>query len=296
MTLTERKRLLKSMDGAKKDELILTYFKRMDKQEKELFDLYIQAVAEGKEPPDAKAKIIDVKKARTKAEKLIDRMLGWRRCRGATRTKMKNEMKSILKELPLMPEEAVEYDLACQTYLEIARQLCVVDERSYYWSGCLEEMNLTWTELYRTACSMYMARGIRVETFEKLCDAILPMANGDWIIQDELLDVLMGYIRNGDLRFDLIDDYDQKIRALHAEDSAQIQKNRKRIDLYEHFYIRLMEADGQKEAALAQVRAWEGSERHSEIRHLLETAAREKKREEEERFASLAREKEDESD
>ncbi|MFR7638167.1 MAG: hypothetical protein ACLUYS_00715 [Allobaculum sp.] len=157
-------------------------------------------------------------------------------------------------------------------------------------------MNLTWTELYRTACSMYMARGIRVETFEKLCDTILPMANGDWIIQDELLDVLMGYIRNGDLRFDLIDDYDQKIRALHAEDSAQIQKNRKRIDLYEHFYIRLMEADGQKEAALAQVRAWEDSERHSEIRRLLETAAREKKREEEERFASLAREKEDESD
>lgn len=49
MTLTERKRLLKSMDGAKKDELILTYFKRMDKQEKELFDLYIQAVAEGKD-------------------------------------------------------------------------------------------------------------------------------------------------------------------------------------------------------------------------------------------------------
>ncbi|MEY8310204.1 hypothetical protein AAK899_11890 [Erysipelotrichaceae bacterium 51-3] len=72
MTLTQLRTMLKGMSEEQKNTFLLEYYKRLSKQDKEMFALLLELTKDNKPLPDKKAKIIDLKAAEKKYPAFVD--------------------------------------------------------------------------------------------------------------------------------------------------------------------------------------------------------------------------------
>lgn len=296
MTLTELKRVLRHMDASKKDEIILAYYKSRSKEEKELLSLYVSAVDENRELPSPKAVVTDPKEVEEVIKSLrkqYSRYTAMSRRTTAVR-RLIRKVKDILKVIPLMPTGADKYDALCDTFRILYFDICGGMD-SGLWAFAREDLNTSKDELFRTYASMVLAKGINVAALNDLVEVIRKSATRDWFERYRLFEILISWIRNGDLRFEMIEQQETMLLDLKNEKEEMRPGLRSdRMACRAMFYLFLMQAEGTAEGAFAWLEKNIRPGFGEEMRRVWNSCVKAAKEEEAIRLAKMAHDNDEE--
>ena len=278
MTLSEFRRLLASATPAQKDEFIETWYKRLNRQDKEMFEIVLKAVEGKAEMPSTKAVIVDVKKTAKMLERISTNLFSYAWVTGSRRTKTKQMIRELMKTLPLVPSQAKDYDQVILQYKTLIVLLELGDQDGTEWEGLEMRVSAVPQDMYRTLCTMIFQDGI---TPDKLMEQLFWTSMGGvitWGLRYDFLEILATWIRNGDLRMDII----ERCEAAAIERKKELEETSKplqddRLLTILIFYLYLMD----KEEALSAGISWmengelqsvahQSAELYRKLRHAVE--------------------------
>ena len=278
MTLSEFRRLLASATPAQKDEFIETWYKRLNRQDKEMFEIVLKAVEGKAEMPSTKAVIVDVKKTAKMLERISTNLFSYAWVTGSRRTKTKQMIRELMKTLPLVPVQAKDYDQVILQYKTLLVLLELGDQDGTEWEGLEMRVSAVPQDMYRTLCTMIFQDGI---TPDKLMEQLFWTSLSGvitWGLRNDFLEILATWIRNGDLRMDII----ERCEAAAIERKKELEETSKplqddRLLTILIFYLYLMD----KEEALSAGISWlengelqpiahQASELYRKLRHAAE--------------------------
>ena len=278
MTLSEFRRLLASATPAQKDEFIETWYKRLNRQDKEMFEIVLKAVEGKAEMPSTKAVIIDVKKTAKMLERISANLFSYAWVTGSRRTKTKQMIRELMKTLPLVPVQAKDYDQVILQYKTLLVLLELGDQDGTEWEGLEMRVSAVPQDMYRTLCTMIFQDGI---TPDKLMEQLFWTSLSGvitWGLRNDFLEILATWIRNGDLRMDII----ERCEAAAIERKKELEETSKplqddRLLTILIFYLYLMD----KEEALSAGISWmengelqsvahQSAELYRKLRHAVE--------------------------
>ncbi len=214
MKLSEYRQLVTNLSDEQKNAILIDLYKRQDKGGKELVETIAQCIKEKKEVPNSKAYIPNftaLEKDTKKFGSWIDDTTGWYYRRVSS--KYRKMGRNILKELANVPVQA---SAAFDQALEIEKyifQVCASSEaREFPWPEAFKMIGTTRDDLYRKICQMSFEKGYSVETLYELIKFTCMNSNNTFGEVLESFEIFCTFLKNGDLRFEVLELCEDKIR------------------------------------------------------------------------------------
>lgn len=218
MTLSEFRSLLKGMSEEQKDAFLIEYFKRQNKQDKEMFAILIECSRDQKEMPAKNMKIVDVAKLEKKFETFQSSLYKLYYGRPGIRRRLKKTAKEIISALALMPVQAAEYDKACELYTKFLQTVSVFSYGAYGLAeNYFTDLGLSVIECFTQLMSMVFAKGNTPDEFEWFagfygkCLLRPDDLYDEMIVSAQIPEQLVRRVSNGDLRFELIERIEKRL-------------------------------------------------------------------------------------
>ncbi|WP_323090908.1 hypothetical protein [Allobaculum sp. JKK-2023] len=253
MTLTQLRTMLKGMSEEQKNTFLLEYYKRLSKQDKEMFALLLELTKDNKPLPDKKAKIIDLKAAEKKYPAFVDGLFNYPYRSPNAQRKIKKQVKSFVDELPLMPPEAEGYEEALLFYKKVIALICLAaEDLGTYPAYFFRILGLSMVKCFDTLISMTLARKTTPDLLEDLVHfaGLTEIAEEDYE-GIEILDHIANRIKNGDLRMEMLEHCESALtkesEVVELEAACPEQKSTRQA--YSKFYLLLSEREGALEDA-----------------------------------------------
>ncbi len=187
-------------------------------------------------------------------------------------------IRELMKTLPLVPVQAKDYDQVILQYKTLLVLLELGDQDGTEWEGLEMSVSAVPQDMYRTLCTMIFQDGI---TPDKLMEQLFWTSLSGvitWGLRNDFLEILATWIRNGDLRMDII----ERCEAAAIERKKELEETSKplqddRLLTILIFYLYLMD----KEEALSAGISWmengelqsvahQSAELYRKLRHAVE--------------------------
>lgn len=205
MTLSEFRRIYRSLNDEKKEEFILALYKRAGKLEKEMYSLILEAVNEDKELPPAKSEIPDVSALKKKFEKMDSAVYGWKVRRPKSLSKFKKSAREIYKQLLLCPVQAECYDETVDLLVDLFRLICGGEEQGLLYGPVFDTGPFSCINFYRSVCSMVLAKGFKQDALESLIRLPAEECYNDYRRSYKCYEILVTFLKTGDARLEVSD-------------------------------------------------------------------------------------------
>lgn len=142
---------------------------------------------------------------------------------------------------------------------------------------------------------MVLAKGINVAALNDLVEVIRKSATRDWFERYRLFEILISWIRNGDLRFEMIEQQETMLLDLKNEKEEMRPGLRSdRMACRAMFYLFLMQAEGTAEGAFAWLEKNIRPGFGEEMRRVWNSCVKAAKEEEAIRLAKMAHDNDEE--
>ncbi len=260
MKLPEFRKQVKALSDEKKDRLIEEIYRRADKQNKAMIEILLECIKADQELPPLKAVVPDLKAVEKDLKTIRDHLeIGYYFIRRSTRKRLKQKSKAAYQQMIKAPIQDPDYDLVVEKMEVLFRYVCEMD-RLFYPSSNEFFTNLRTTRagFFRTVCTMTLAKGYTIEKLGSLLTTIFKaqiMVWGQWFVE---MKVLESFLKNGDIRLDMLDFCQEKIQKAYEQKKAQIEENDaayylRKIYLYAMFLYILESYESSPETAAKQV-------------------------------------------
>lgn len=218
LKLTEYRKLVKGLSDEQKEKLIMDLYKRGSKQEKQMQEVVADLIREGKELPPTKAKVPDLKSAHKdldKLETIAGRYFSYRYYKPGP---FRLGARRLIRELPLCPVQAENYDEAVEILVQLYLMMCD-DCRLRRANRLFELAGTSRSELYYLICTLRLAKGYKKEILDK-CICLPVFGEGcDAGVYLQDYEMFISLLKNGDLRLEVIDLCKERINFfLHTKD------------------------------------------------------------------------------
>lgn len=222
MKLPEFRKQVKALSDEKKDRLIEEIYRRADKQNKAMIEILLECIKADQELPPLKAVVPDLKAVEKDLKTIQDHLeIGYYFIRRSTRKRLKQKSKAAYQQMIKAPIQDPDYDLVVEKMDTLFRYVCEMD-RLFYPSSNEFFTNLRTTRagFFRTVCTMTLAKGYTIEKLGSLLTTIFKaqiMVWGQWFVE---MKVLESFLKNGDIRLDMLDFCQEKIQKAYAQRKA----------------------------------------------------------------------------
>ncbi len=237
MKLSEYRQLVSSLSDEQKTAMLIDLYKRQDKGGKILVETIAECLKDKKDLPEMKAyipKFTVVNKEVAKFREWVLISSGWYYTRNSRKHKAMG--RSILKEISTVPPQAKEaYLHALEIEKEMFDLCCLSESREFPWMNAFEMLGTTRSDRYRRICQMSFENGYSVDVIRELITFTCSGYYTDLFEVLEELEIFCTFLKNGDLRFEVLELCENMFRQLGCPlpaNRASFDENHKTHILY----------------------------------------------------------------
>lgn len=241
MNTSEYRKYVRSMDRDKLEACLMELYKREPKKEKEIIELVVTGVNENKEIPGRDAAIPNIKMLRKKLDQFHQTALIAAFWRPYTTKKIRKGLRQILDEILRCPVRSCvrpdAEDLFIDTFLfsmMITYRFSTLDGTIKWWTGMDDET------LFRTLCGYILSSGYTRDNLLKTAWASCVLSVGNREIFYPLQEALVLYLKNGDLRIEMMELIEHELTKIFASDDKKSREYATRLSI---LYLMLCEKE-----------------------------------------------------
>lgn len=260
MKLPEFRKQVKALSDEKKAQLIEEIFRRADKQNKVMIEILLEGIKSDQELPSLKAVVPDLKAVDKDLKTIKDHLeIGYYLIRRSTRKRLKLKSKSAYQQMVKAPIQDPDYDQVVEKMELLFRYVCEMDQLfSPSSNEFFTNLRTTRAGFFRTICAMTLAKGYTIEKLGSLLTTIFNAQItvwGEWFIE---MKVLESFLKNGDIRLDMLDYCQEQIQKTYAQKEVDPERTNaayslRQVCLYAMFFYILESYESTPDDAKKQI-------------------------------------------
>lgn len=214
MTLKEFRQTFNALSDEKKEQFVVELYRRKNRQEKEMEGIVLECIREGKELPPQKARIPNLSAIDKTLQKEWEKVLSYRMRQRRVFMQFKRKITESHKELTACPPQAAGYEKAVELLSKMYWMLIWGETGPFPVYDIFGELRLSQDDFFRTICSMRLANGYTREALGDLVDLCCHKEYDSTTIFWMQDTIFASFLRNGDLRQDMMDRLEEEICSL----------------------------------------------------------------------------------